>query len=117
MATSGNTSQRRAHNRCEIPSTQVVLTAGEERFLGFARNVSRSGIFVHTVRPCQIGDEYTLEFTIPDTEVNVKCRSKVAWCKNPTWIKDGISSEGLAFVDMDPGTAEMLDGWVRGRAT
>ena len=115
MASGNNIPKRRVHERCEIPSTQVVFTAGDERFLGFARNVSRTGIFVHTVRPCREGEEYTIEFTIPDTNTSVKCRTRVAWCKNPTWIKDGISSEGLAFIDIDPMAADRLGMLANGR--
>jgi Tfp pilus assembly protein PilZ len=107
---------QRVNARCEIPSTQVVLKHGNELFLGFARNISRAGIFMHTVRPCRVGEEFHVEFTVPHLDINVKCRSKVAWSKNPTWIREGISSEGLTFVDIDPQISDMLDGWIKEQA-
>jgi len=60
-------SDRRTRLRSPIIVTQVKM--GDERryFFGYAKNLSHSGVFVQTISPKDVGDEFNIEFIIPKT--------------------------------------------------
>jgi uncharacterized protein (TIGR02266 family) len=88
---------------------------GDERkyFFGYAKNISRAGIFIQTITPKAVGDEFMIDFTIPKTDINVRCRCRVVWSRtfsqSSTWQEPGM---GLAFLDLDPDTSEKVNQWV-----
>jgi Tfp pilus assembly protein PilZ len=81
-------------------------------FYGYAKNISRSGVFIHTVKQKEVGDEFNIELTIPKTDITVKCRSKVVW--NRSIASKGAHGlcMGLKFSDIEPSLASKIDNWV-----
>ena len=103
---------KRTDLRRVIPATPVQVDGPEKNFLGFAKNVSRSGMFINTFIPFDVGDEFFIEFTLPDTAINVKCRSQVVWRQAP-WNMSEAVRQGLKFMDIDPALADEIDIWVK----
>lgn len=103
---------RRTNLRGTILVTQVKM--GDERryFFGYAKNVSRSGIYIQTVSPKNIGDMFDIEFTIPKTDIFVKCTCEVIWSRPYSKSSNGEPGMGLNFVDLDPTVANKIEGWV-----
>lgn len=100
----------RANLRKDIPATRVRFFDGGRDLFGFARNISRSGIMVHTAGLCRVGDELRIELDIPGLDISVKCRSKIVWRQGQT---AGTAREGIKFIDLDPVSADSIDRWIR----
>lgn len=102
---------RRAALRGPLIVTQVKMGDERKYFFGYAKNVSRAGVFIHTLAPKNVGEEFVIEFTIPKADIKVRCRCKVVWNRNYTaGGKD--PGMGLAFLDLDEDTAERIHAWV-----
>jgi len=102
---------QRACPRVAIPATPVKM-GGEWRFsYGYARNLSRTGMLIQTIAPINVGDEFDIEFMLPDTEKSVKCRSKVVWTRGPSQEQHdshGMLNMGLYFSHIDEKSAEEI---------
>jgi len=105
-------SNKRAHLRLPILVTQVKMGEGKRFFFGYAKNISRAGIFIQTVSPKDVGNEFNIEFMLPKTETTVKCRCKVIWSRVYKKASTHEPGMGLAFLDLDPETAEKVEQWV-----
>ncbi len=105
-------SNKRARLRQPILVTQVKMGDDRKYFFGYAKNISTSGIFIQTVAPKDVACEFSIEFTIPKTDILVKCRCKVIWSR--TYKKAGQFEPGmgLSFLDLDPAVAERIDQWI-----
>ena len=107
---------RRTNLRSVILVTQVKMGDERKYFFGYAKNISRAGIFIQTVTPRAVGDEFMIEFSIPKTGIDVRCRCRVVWnrtfSQSSTWLEPGM---GLAFIDVDPETSEKINKWVAER--
>ncbi len=101
----------RASLRKDIPATRVRIVDGGRDLFGFARNISRSGMMIHTAGLCRIGDELGIEFDIPGLDLSVKCRSRIVW-RQLQGQAVGTAREGLKFLDLDPTHADMIDRWI-----
>lgn len=106
---------KRADPRSPIHATQVRMGTEWEYFYGYARNVSRSGLLVYTVRELKVGDEFKIEFTLPDTDITVRCAAKVMWERSYHQAENHSPRMGVRFSDIDPRTADSIDRWVTSR--
>ncbi len=104
----------RADPRKDIPATRVRILDGRRDMFGFARNISRSGMMVHTSGLCGIGEEMSIVFDLPALGMNIKCRSRMVW--RQAQGQAGTVREGLKFLDLDPASADMIDRWIQGSA-
>lgn len=107
-----NPSNRRTRLRSSLIVTQVKM--GDERryFFGYAKNLSHSGVFVQTISPKDVGEEFNIEFVIPKTEIKVFCRCKVVWNRrfsDSTKYEPGM---GLKFIDMEEELTRTIEKWV-----
>lgn len=105
-------SDRRIALRQPILVAQVKMGDGRKYFFGYAKNISRSGIFIQTVAPKDVGAEFTVEFTLPKSDILVKCRARVIW--NRVYSKAGPREPGmgLSFIDLDPDVADNIERWI-----
>ena len=106
---------KRRDPRSQISATQVRMGEEWEYFYGYAKNISRSGLFVYTVRPLNVGDVFNIEFTLPDTEIAVKCAARVVWERSYHQADTHGPRMGIQFSNLDPETAGRLDQWVDSR--
>ena len=93
----------------------LVLKVSEEReniFFGYAKDLSKSGMFISTVNPRNIGEEFSISFKIPKDGPRVICRCRVVWKREydpKTLIEPGM---GMEFVDLPPEIGKKIDEWV-----
>jgi uncharacterized protein (TIGR02266 family) len=109
-------SDRRTNLRGTILVTQVKM--GDERryFFGYAKNISRSGIYIQTVSPKNVGDKFNIEFIVPKTDIFVKCICEVVWSRPYSKSGNVEPGMGLNFVELDPSVADRIEDWVRNQA-
>jgi uncharacterized protein (TIGR02266 family) len=106
-------SDRRTNLRSRIIVTQVKM--GDERryFFGYARNISHTGVFIETISPRDVGEEFNIEFTIPNTDILIKCKACVIWNRRFSDKGQYEPGMGLKFVDLDTAVAGRVEVWVR----
>ena len=102
----------RASLRRDIPAMRVRILGGGRDMFGFARNISRSGMMVHTSGLCRIGEEMSIEFDLPALGMNIKCRYRIVW-RQVQGPMSGTAREGLKFLDLDPISADSIDRWIQ----
>jgi uncharacterized protein (TIGR02266 family) len=99
-----------------LPSPLLVLEVkgkGYDRiFLGYAENLSLGGLMMSTPKRLKPGDQFPVEFVLPDRKTTVSCTCEVVWKRvgQPGVPQAGV---GLRFVGVGPAARKVLDQWVR----
>ncbi|MEE9614622.1 MAG: PilZ domain-containing protein [Thermodesulfobacteriota bacterium] len=108
-------SDRRKNLRVQLLVLRIKGEAGVEGdknvFFGYAKNLSRSGMFISTVNPRRTNDEFDITFKLPDGGGEAKCRCRVMWTRdyNPkTRLEGGM---GIHFIDLDGKVADRINDW------
>jgi len=102
--------------RRQLPRPLIVLRqhADSERcsFFGYARNISRGGMFISSINPPQPGARFQLEFALPDKqEHTVRCQCEVVWNRPFSSSGSYQPGMGLKFLDIPEDVANAIDGW------
>ena len=110
-------SEKRASARKEADLRSVILIApvmvGElKNYLGHAKNISRTGMLIHTFIAVEEGTQFSLEFKLPRTETAIRCTARVVWTRGISRGAEMIWRCGVSFIDIEPGMQESIDGWV-----
>ncbi len=105
--------ERRADTRNHVLVTRTKVGDGRKYFFGYARDVSRAGVFIKTVTPRNPGDEFEIEFTLPRADFKIKCRAQVVWSRKFSEAGKKDPGMGLKFLDLDPFIQDKIDEWVQ----
>jgi uncharacterized protein (TIGR02266 family) len=111
--------ERRKNLRVDIIVLKVKAEGGSGVFFGYAKNLSTGGLFISTVNPKLVGEEFKISFALPESakgeEDVVSCRCKVAWTReyDPA-SKKGEAGMGLRFLDLDHKVRARISDWVKG---
>jgi uncharacterized protein (TIGR02266 family) len=106
-----------AHQRKSLRSPLIVLRVklddGHKSLFGYAKNISRSGFFIASVKPREPGEHFQVELVLPaPIGRSVQCSCEVVWKR---LYSKGSSYEpgmGLRFLDLPEDIAEAIDRWV-----
>lgn len=106
-----------AHRRKNLRSPLIVMQAKEDQgrptFFGYAKNISRGGMFIASVNPLEPGRRFDVEFSLPDPFARkVNCRCEIVWQR--TWSSENLYEPGmgLKFVDIPEESAAAINEWV-----
>jgi uncharacterized protein (TIGR02266 family) len=107
---------RQAHRRRVLSKPLIVLQAKPETrratFFGYAKNISRGGMFVASVNPPRPGSRFAVEFPLPGADRNrACCQVEVVW--NRTFSERGPYEPGMGmrFLDLPDDQAVAIDAW------
>ena len=107
--------QKDQRRTLRVPLIIEKLPCGDGRktFFGYARNLSRGGVFIPTVNPREPGEQFDLQVTLPPAAgFSLECRCEVVWRRR---FERGGKCEpgmGLRFVDLSPEIADRLEKWL-----
>lgn len=110
------------NQRCATRSALIVEKIpcgdGHKAFFGYAKNISRGGLFIATVKPRDPGDEFLIEFSLPTKPPQkIRCNCQVVW-KRHFHRKDlHEPGMGLRFLDLATPDGDRIDGWVTDQTT
>lgn len=99
--------------RVEIDAP-AEIEIGAARAAGRVRNVSRGGAFVQSELPLIVHGELALEFTLPETDLQMTPRARVMWMRRQP-SRQGPAGAGVRFVGLDARSASRIDDWVQER--
>jgi len=103
---------RRMNFRTHLLVLKVEGTPEERSFFGYAKTISRDGMFIATINPKNVGEEFSIEFNPPVKKSPIRCCSTVIWRRE---YKPGLKrAPGMAlkFIDLDESAREFIDSWI-----
>lgn len=105
---------QRRNLRAPLITLKIKLGEGRKYFFGYAKNLSRSGIFVATLKPLAPGEQVLVEFPLPAPLTGeVQCRCEVVWTRAYQRHSPHDPGMGLKFLDVAPDLAEAIDAWAK----
>ncbi len=81
-------------------------------FFGYAKTISKNGMFIATARPRKIGEENRVFFTLPGEDWSVECVCRVAWVKDYDPARSREPGMGVEFVNIEDGMEKKISDWV-----
>lgn len=106
----------RHDRRVDLRSELLVLraeSADKKVFFGYARKISKSGMFISTVNPKKVDEEFDIAFMLPDEVTEVKCRCRVAWTMEYSQDMEYDPGMGIQFLDLDENIEKKIEEWVK----
>ncbi len=103
---------RRQFQRTPFVVLEVQGKRSNKVFMAYAENISQGGLFLSSSQTLKVGDQFPVEFVLPDKKTKVRCTCEVAWKKR--YDKMGLVSEGMGirFVDLDPAQKKVIGEWI-----
>lgn len=96
---------------------KIPIEDGQKTFFGYAKNISRGGLFIATVKPRELGEVFTIELTLPlDPKHSIRCRSEVIWKRHFQKKDRHEPGMGLRFLDLSDADGERINQWVEEQA-
>jgi uncharacterized protein (TIGR02266 family) len=107
--------QKDQRSTLRVPLIVEKLPCGDGRktFFGYARNISRGGLFIATVNPREPGEQFDLHVSFPaSSQITLHCRCEVMWKRRFEQGGKFDPGMGLRFLDLPRETAEALERWL-----
>ncbi len=105
-------SNRRKHLRSQL---LVLKVKGENRrgvFFGYSKTIGGGGMFISTVSPRNVGEEFEISFKTPWDGTELRCRCVVAWQRGFDPKLKEEPGMGIRFLNLDGEVRAKTDEWV-----
>jgi uncharacterized protein (TIGR02266 family) len=112
-AARGNGAERRVAERAPVMVLEVRGKSYDRIFVGYAENISRSGLFFSAANPPAVGSTFPVEFVLPDNRTMVQCTCRVVWQHRYNTSGRPSVGVGVEFVDLDGLKRTLIDQWVK----
>ncbi len=105
-------SDRRKTLRKQLLVLKIRGSDDNGAFFGYAKVMGRSGMFISTVNPREVGEEFEISFKTPLKGKEVRCICVVAWMRgfDPKFKEE--PGMGIKFVDLDIESRDEIAEWV-----
>lgn len=106
-------SDRRKNLRKQI---LVLKVKGEDQkgaFFGYCKTISRGGMFITSINPRKIGEEFDITFRLAGEAEDIKCRCAVAWVREYDSLTKQEPGMGIKFLNLPDETREKLENWIK----
>lgn len=104
---------KRRTSRAPLIVEKIPVEDGQKTFFGYAKNISRGGIFIATVKPREPGEVFMIEMTLPlKPKHTFRCRSEVVWKRHFEKKSPNEPGMGLRFLDLAVADGDKIDAWV-----
>lgn len=104
---------RRKNLRKQIIVLKVKGIDSNGSFFGYAKTLSRGGMFITTVAPKNAGEEFEISFTLTGDPLPVRGVCKVVWRRDYDPKLKQEPGMGVKFVDLDVNMAARIEQWVK----
>jgi uncharacterized protein (TIGR02266 family) len=96
----------------------VLKVRGEDNkgvFFGYAKTISRGGMFISSVNPRKMSEEFEINFKLDDKGREIKCKAVVVWIREYDSLVKQEPGMGIKFIDLDEATKDEIDAWIATR--
>ncbi len=111
-----NGRKARMDERKSVRSPLLVLEVKGKHynkiFIGYAKNISKDGLFLDARQSLKPGDQFPVEFVLPDGATKITCICEVVWTKQYSRASGGSRGMGVRFVKMAPSQKRIIEEWV-----
>jgi hypothetical protein len=104
---------RRKNLRGHLLVLKVKGSSMDKSFFGYARTIGRNGMFIASINPKNVGEEFTIEFIPPTMDTPIKCLCQVRWRREYTPKSSYEPGMGIKFLDLGDEIREVIDAWVK----
>lgn len=82
-------------------------------FFGYAKGISREGLFIQMTWPKEEKAQFRIEFSLTGDEEPIECMAEVVW-RRP-FVPRGLDEPGmgLKFLDLNEKLAQKINGWIK----
>lgn len=96
---------------------KIPCEDGYKTLFGYAKNISRGGLFITTVKPREPGETFLIELTLPTKPLcKVRCKCQVVWKHHFKRKGHNEPGMGLRFLDLAEGDGDRIDAWIDAQA-
>ncbi|MBI3609856.1 MAG: TIGR02266 family protein [Nitrospirae bacterium] len=110
-------SDRRKDPRFDV-SIKVDYSTKGMFISNYVTNLSKGGVFIQTENPLPIQSQINLTFTLPDININIEAKGRVAWTYD---IKKGTSTivpgMGIKFTEIADEHKALIADYIRKLST
>jgi len=100
--------------RAPLIVLRIKMDEAGKSFFGYARNISRSGMFIPVTVPREPGSRFLVEIHLPSPiNRDVQCTCEVVWKRTFSTKTPYAPGMGLKFVDMPEEIAVAIDNWIK----
>ena len=107
--------QKRRRKKLSIPMliTRIKGDCNGKTFFGYAKNISQGGMFIQSVNPKNVHEQFQIEFSLPGDDEVISSHVVVVW--NQGYTKHLVKTPpgmGLKFLEINPDFSEKIRLWV-----
>lgn len=103
--------ERRGKLRSALLVLKVEGESGNTLF-GYAKSLAPNGMFITTVSPKDVGEQFMICFELPNTGTKVKCSCRVMWSREYDPNLENEPGMGIMFLDMLQENREEIEQWI-----
>ncbi len=97
--------------RTPILITKVKVNQNGKVFFGYAKNISKTGLFIQSINPKDEGERFKIEFDLPDDNETFSCMARVIWKRGYMPKARYEPGMGLEFIDLARDLSDKLEAW------
>ncbi|MFQ5585867.1 MAG: PilZ domain-containing protein [Thermodesulfobacteriota bacterium] len=102
-----------AHTADRIPiSTPISVSIGGRTYVGGLRNISSTGVFLHTMEKLTPGTTAYLRFTLPGENRVFNAEGTVKWTTASDKVKSYFTGSGIVFTTITPEDRILIEKFV-----
>ncbi len=106
---------RRKKLRTPILITRIKDESKGKTFFGYAKNISQGGMFIQSVNPRNVNEQFQIEFSLPGEEEPIRGTVEVVWKRQLLSRKPYEPGMGIRFLDIKEDKSTEIDKWVESR--
>ncbi|MCK4739681.1 MAG: PilZ domain-containing protein [Deltaproteobacteria bacterium] len=106
-------SDRRKTLRADLLVLEIKGEDDNGVFFGYARNLSKGGLYITTINPREVGSEFAISFKLPGEGTVVKCKCRVMWSKAYKPNLEQRPGMGIRFIGLNIDLKEKIEEWAK----
>ncbi|MBI3358180.1 MAG: PilZ domain-containing protein [Nitrospirae bacterium] len=100
---------RRALPRKPVMVLEVKGKQFDKIFLAYAEEIGLGGLRLSSSHPLKVGEQFPVEFILPDQISKVNCICEVVWRYNSGSHSEGV---GVRFLDLSQQLKKVIGSWI-----
>ena len=109
--------QKSRRKKLTIPMliTRIKGDSNVKTFFGYAKNVSQGGMFIQSVNPKNVSEQFQVEFSLPGEKELIRGTVEVVWKRQVSLHKRYEPGMGIKFLDIKEEKSTEINTWVEDR--
>ena len=108
-------SERRKNLRTQLLVLKIKGEDNKGVFFGYAKTISRGGMFISSVNPKKMSEEFEITFKLDDPGREIKCKAVVVWIREYDTLIKQEPGMGIKFIGLDESVKDEIDAWISTR--